>query len=130
MIKMLRRWILKRRFVQEEIAPLRREISVLRTHSEIAEHVIQQKQLKINRLLLAFERAVVHPAAVKSSGLLESDLRPEKVIATIPDMIARMSSDFDDRQRVYEQTGWRDRQERALTEAPPAKEDRPPDESA
>ena len=115
----------RRLLYEDEISQLRRELLVLHLHQELAEYVLIDKQEKINRLLLAIESLT--PTTRRATGLCEKDFRREKIITTIAKIAHDYSADFEDRQSRYEQTGRLNRQECALTEAPPKQDDTPPD---
>jgi len=122
MFTRLKRWLRRLRQFSYlyEVRQLSRELYLRRVKEEFMEELFIQKQEKINRLLGCVQSL---PATVSRTTLRPEDLRPERVIQSTEMLIAAYSADFDERQHRYEQTGKMDRQESALTKAPPSEGD-------
>lgn len=110
-------WREKRLSYINENLDLRSFIRAQGIRAEAVEELLRDKQEKIIRLQTAIALFnQVHKPGVR---VRQHDMRPEVLISSADEWLARFSSDFEARQTEFERTGHYDRQERVTTRPGP-----------
>jgi hypothetical protein len=111
----LKRWWRRyfgREFLRTEARELRRQLTMQGVALIATEELLNEKQRKINRLVTAIgamRRA--HPMDALPGIIERRDLYEERLHVSAQSLMQRYAADFENRQKVYEETGIYDRDE-------------------